>query len=786
MASLQTVSVMVKAPVRGGFAARIRKEAALPSAAEAADAAGAIGGGAVAGEGGDEGAAEPTTAARGRSRESTAEFHLKRQQSVSQNKKKQSAARRAAKDRFLDKEKVMLMPAQPTAKSLASAMQCRTVDVLKTMIRMGEQPISGDEPLVVELAQMIGEDSGFEVRFEAAPTAQLLQPRARPAPEAYRLLPRRPPVVAIVGHIDHGKTTLLDRFRRSSLAAAEAGGITQAIGSFSLSLAGGESVTFIDTPGHMAFQLMRERGVDVTDVALLVVALDAGIQEQTLQALATLRQYDAKFIVVVNKCDIEYGKADRLVAEFTKHGVNAESLGGDVPFAFVSAKTGLGMDELEQQLLVCAEELDLRADHERGSAEAVVLEAHQDTGVGVRASIVVRRGTLAVGDVFVCGTTTGRVRSLLDDKGQTVSQALPGRAVELFGFRDLPSASDQVFVVADERAARRFAEARMHVRQYEDMQARHKEAALLAAERRRERVAFLQSEIGLLNARRIHTSNLDELSTSLMNTLHLRTQSLYGTPGDADAEYPKPLVLLCKAKTAGALEALTLLVQSMPQDDDVTISIAQSGVGDVNDGDVDSAAAIGATIVLYGVPEPTARVRQLLTQHSIDVLSSPIIYQLLDKIKALGSKLLRPVEKVTFVGRARILKLFVIDANSSRATTIAGCRVVSGVVKQGAHVRVVKAAEVQGADSAPTLNSVVSQATLLEHQNRLGRIRTLRHLKDTVKEVKKDTECGIDLQNVGDFAEGDFIDCYAVEMTKRAWGEPPAPPPIFSARPKTD
>jgi translation initiation factor IF-2 len=586
-------------------------------------------------------------------------------------------------------------------------------------------------------------------------------------------------VVCIVGHIDHGKTTLLDRLRNSRVAAGEAGGITQAIGSFSIALSSGEPVTFIDTPGHVAFQTMRERGVNVTDIALLVVAADAGIQEQTLQALATVRESaNCRLIVVVTKCDLPEVKPERVALEFTKHNVNAESFGGDVPFVHVSAKTGAGLEELEQQLLVTADELDLRADVESGSAEAVVLEANNDPTQGAAAAVVVRRGELAVGDVFVCGTTVGRVRALVGDNAKAVKSARPGSAVLLSGFRELPSAGDEVFVVESERVARRYAEARTHARAQADMSKRHHDAALLAAERRRMRIEMLQNEAAQLNARAINSANIDELTVGILRyQTTLREKSLAAKRSAEENEYPKSLVLMLKAQSVGALEALTLAVQGLPEDDDVEVSIAQSSVGDVSDGDVESAVAIGAVMVLYGVPDPSARARAMLEQNQVTIISSPIIYRLLDSIKDEGAKLLRPVETVTMIGRALIQKLFVIDANSSRATTIAGCRVVSGTVKQGAHVRIVKQGEANIEANAFSLNGEVPTSKLKEA--RVGRVRTLRHLKEAVKEIKKDTECGIDVQGVGDFGEGDFIDCLAVEYKKRAWGTPAAPPPIF-------
>jgi translation initiation factor IF-2 len=749
---------------------RVQSGAALAAAAVAAASAPRVKPQAVDGEDG---------APVHRSRTEQTEQYLKRQQSIVQNKKKQSQARRAAQNKS-SQPKAMTMPSQPTAKSLANAMQCRTVDVLKTMIKLGESPLSSEEPLVVELAEMIASDRGFEI-LEAAPipASQLLEARPQPPPEVYATLPRRPPVVCIVGHIDHGKTTLLDRLRKSRIAAGEAGGITQAIGSFTIQLSGGERCTFIDTPGHVAFQTMRARGVNVTDVALLVVAADAGIQEQTLQALATVRESSScKLIVVVTKCDLPEVKPERVALEFTKHGVNAESLGGDVPFVMVSAKLDTGMDELEQQLLLTAEELNLRADLETGAAEAVVLEAETDTSTGSAASVVVRRGTLSVGDVFVCGTTVGRVRALIDDKAAAIKSTTPGSAVILSGFRELPAAGDEVFVVESERVARRYAEVRQHLRAQADMSKRHHEAALAAAERRRSRIEMLQNEASQLSARNVNSSNVDELSYDMQRFKSEQQQKSRAAAREAlENEYPKSMVLMLKAQTVGALEALTLAVEGLPDDDDVEISISQSSVGELNDGDVENAVAIGAVVVLYGVSEPSARARLALQQHEVTVISSPIIYRLLDSIKDEGAKLLRPVETVTLVGRALIQKLFVIDANSSRSTTIAGSRVVNGIIKQASHVRVVKQGEAGLEANQFVLGATVPMNTL--KTARLGRIRTLRHLKEAVKEVKKDTECGIDLQGVGDFSEGDFIDCFAVEYKKRAWGDEAAPPPIF-------
>ena len=533
------------------------------------------------------------------------------------------------------KEKIareIVLPEAISIQELASRMSERAVDVIKLLMRQGRM-VTLTDVLDADTAELVAEEMGHSVKRVAEFDVEegLFD---RPDEEGTTV--PRPPIVTIMGHVDHGKTSLLDAIRHANVVAGEAGGITQHIGAYQVVAPGGETITFIDTPGHAAFTAMRARGAKVTDIVVLVVAADDGVMPQTIEAIRHAKAAKAPIIVAVNKIDKPEANPQRVTQELLQHDVQVEAFGGDTLAVEVSATKQINLDKLLEALALQAELLDLVADPDR-SAEGTVIEARLDRGRGPVATVLVQRGTLRVGQLVVAGSHWGRVRALLNDKGQPVPGAPPSTPVEVLGFDGAPEAGDRVAVVETEARAREITE-------YRERQRREKVVARGPAVR----------------------TSLSDMMSNLKAAGH------------------KELPIVVKGDVQGSVEAITAAVEKLGNDE-VVARVIHGGVGGVTESDVTLAEASKAVILGFNV-RAHKEARDLAEQAGIEIRYYNIIYNLVDDVKAALSGMLSPTLRETMLGNAQILEIFHI----SKVGSVAGCRVTDGVVQRGAHVRLIR------------------------------------------------------------------------------------------------
>ena len=533
------------------------------------------------------------------------------------------------------REKVMrevTIPERITVAELANRMSERAVDVIKHLMKQGQMVQAGDV-LEADTAQIIAEDMGHSVvRVAESDVVEGLF--ASHSEDSDKLVPR-PPVVTVMGHVDHGKTSLLDALRKTSVVSGEAGGITQHIGAYQIDR-DGQKVTFIDTPGHAAFTAMRARGASVTDIVILVVAADDGVMPQTIEAINHAKAANVPIIVAINKIDKADADPQRVRTELLQHEVFVESMGGDVLEVEVSATKGTNLDKLLDAVLLQAELLDLKANPDR-AAEGTVVEARLDRGRGAVATVLVQAGTLAIGDIIVAGAAWGRVRALIDDHGAQSRQAGPSTPVEVLGFAEAPEAGDRLAVVDSEARAR-------EITAYRVRQKRDQSLAATGAGR----------------------SSLEQM----MSQLQASGQKVF------------PLVI--KGDVQGSVEAISQALAALGTGE-VTARVIHSGVGAVTESDVTLAATSHAAIIGFNV-RANAQARDLAEKSGVEIRYYNIIYDLIDDVKAAMSGLLSPERRETMLGNAEILEIF----NISKVGKIAGCRVTDGVVQRGASVRLIR------------------------------------------------------------------------------------------------
>jgi translation initiation factor IF-2 len=526
----------------------------------------------------------------------------------------------------------IVLPETITIQELANRMSERAVDVIKLLMKQGQMATITDV-IEADTAQLIAEELGHTVKRVAESDVEeglFDRPDEEGAPVP------RPPIVTIMGHVDHGKTSLLDAIRNAHVVAGEAGGITQHIGAYQVTAPGGAKITFIDTPGHAAFTAMRARGAKVTDIVVLVVAADDGVMPQTIEAIRHAKAAHAPIIVAINKIDKPEANPDRVSQELLQHDVQVESFGGDTLAVEVSATKHTNLDKLLEAIALQAELLDLTADPDR-SAEGTVVEARLDRGRGPVATVLVQRGTLKVGELVVAGSQWGRVRALIDDTGANVESALPSTPVEILGFSGAPEAGDRFAVVESEARAREIAE-------YRDRQKREKLAARGGS---------------------VRTSLADMMS-------QLKTAGR------------KEMPIVVKGDVQGSVEAIVAALDKLGTDE-VGARVVHSGVGGVTESDVTLAEASKAVIIGFNV-RAHKEARDLAERQGIEIRYYNIIYNLVDDVKAAMSGMLAPTLREEMLGNAVILEVFSI----SKVGHVAGCRVTDGVVQRGAHVRLIR------------------------------------------------------------------------------------------------
>ena len=492
-----------------------------------------------------------------------------------------------------------------------------------------------------------------------------------------------------MGHVDHGKTSLLDALRKTNVVDGEAGGITQHIGAYRVEGPSGAAITFIDTPGHEAFSAMRSRGARVTDIVILVVAADDSVRPQTVEAIAHARAAEVPIIVAINKIDRLGTDPARVKNDLLQHELVGEEFGGDVQMIPVSATEGIGLDGLEEAVLLQAELLELRANPDREAGGAVI-EARLDRGRGVVATVLVRNGTLRVGDIIVAGAEWGRIRAMNDDKGSRIAAAGPSMPVEVLGLSGTPVAGDRVVVVGNETRAREVTEYR---------------------------------------ARRAHAT---QAATAPRGSIEDIFRNL------AAGRIEKVPVVV-KGDVQGSVEAIIGALAGLATDE-VEVNVLHSGVGGVSESDVTLAQASDGFILGFNVRAPN-KVRLAAQQANVDIRYYSVIYELIDDMRTAMGGRLAPELRERQIGQAEIREVF----NITKVGKVAGCRVIEGIVRRGAGVRLLR-------------DSIVI------HE---GRLATLRRYKEEQREVREGFECGMSFEAYQDIQTGDVIECYETEEVRR-------------------
>lgn len=553
-----------------------------------------------------------------------------RRRSMASIKRQQAKAKARAQGPQKPKEKVVrdvVIPDVITVQELANRMAERAADVIKTLMSLGVMATI-NQSLDPDTAQLVVEEFGHNMRrVSDADVEEALVS----ADDNEDQLVGRPPVVTVMGHVDHGKTSLLDALRATDVAGGEAGGITQHIGAYQVTMATGSKITFIDTPGHAAFTEMRSRGAKVTDIVVLVVAADDSVMPQTIEAISHAKAAGVPMIVAINKIDKPGANASKVKTELLQHEVVVEEMGGDVQAVEVSAKQRTGLTELEEAILLQSEVLDLKANPER-VADGVVVEARMEKGRGPVATVLVQRGTLRTGDIFVTGPEWGRVRALVDDHGNRVDTAIPGMPVEVTGLNGVPSAGDDFVVVENEAKAR---------------------------------------EVSDFRQRRIRETQAAAMKKSAL-------ENMFSQSGEI-----KELPIVIKGDVQGSVEALIGTLQKLGNEE-VSVRVLHSGVGGINESDVTLARASNALIIGFNV-RANQQAREQSRRDNVDIRYYSIIYDVADDIKKMLSGMLSPEVREKFLGYAEIRDIFTISGNK-----IAGCMVTEGIVKRGAGVRLLR------------------------------------------------------------------------------------------------
>ncbi|PKS07112.1 hypothetical protein jhhlp_005711 [Lomentospora prolificans] len=601
----------------------------------------------------------------------------------------------------------MFIPEYIGVTDLASALKVTVPVFLQALEQLGFEEVTEDSIFTGETAGLVAQEFGFDVKVDDGATRDI---KPQPVPEDWGSVPSRPPVVAIMGHVDHGKTTLLDWLRKSSIAAQEHGGITQHIGAFAVKLSSGKSITFLDTPGHAAFLSMRQRGAEVTDIVILVVAADDSVKPQTLEALKHVRDAKVPMIVAITKVDKEDARIAQVKSDLSNHGVELEEYGGDVQVVCVSGKTGQGMGDLEENILTLSEILDVRGDPE-SLAEGWVLEASVKP-VGKVATVLIKRGTLRIGDYLVCGTAWAKVRVLRNEAGQEIEEAPPGTAVEVLGWRDeLPNAGDQALQPPDEAKARQAVDYRR------EMQDRQKTSEQIAETERLRRETEAKAEIEAAAGEDAAETEAEPSMTTVN--------------------------FIVRGDVVGSVEAVCATIQEIGNNE-VRPKILRSAAGTITESDVEYATMSRSVIVNFNNPIP-GHIKHQADEAGVKIVDRSVIYHLADDIKAELSAQLPDSVSQRVLGEAEILQVFPINVKGRVYKNIAGCKIRNGVVRKADTIRIYRKGK-----------KVFD-----------GKLESLKHGKKDVSEMRKGSECGMGCIDFQDLEVGDQIQAYEEVREKR-------------------
>ncbi len=565
-----------------------------------------------------------------------------------------------------------------TLKELSEKTKIKSKDLIEKL-KSKRHSISLNDMVDKSLAELISKE--FKLNLEIISIEKEIRTQAE---SQSKELTARPPVVTIMGHVDHGKTTLLDAIRESNLVGKESGGITQHIGAYRISHSD-RAITFIDTPGHEAFTQLRARGAQLTDIVVLVVAADDGVMPQTLEAIHHAKDADVPIIVAINKIDKKNADVDKAKQQLSKEGLLVEDWGGKTISVEVSAKEKTNLDELLEMILLLGDVIEIKA-NPKVKAQGVVLEACLDAKKGAVATVIIQHGILSQGDAFICGTSYGKARALFDEHGKPLKKAEPSMPVEVLGFSDVPTAGDYFQVVSDLEAAK-------HIVQYRLSQVK---------------------------------------KTEVPRPEHLTLDELFKKMEEGEV---KELPLIIKTDVHGSVEVLSDILPNLSTDQ-IKIKIVHSATGKITESDVLLATASNAIIIGYNM-KPDQKILDMAKDENVEIRNYKVIYELTQDIKKAMSGMLEPILKETHLGNAEVRRIFRI----SRIGVIAGCYITDGVITRNAEARVLREGE----------------------EIYKGRIASLKHLKENVKEVKKDYECGIRLDKFKDFQEGDIIEAFVIE-----------------------
>ena len=559
-------------------------------------------------------------------------------------------------------------------------------EIIKKLFMLGNMATINSE-IDFDTAQLVCSD--FDITLEKKPEQTAEDALvAEDFDDDEENLESRPPVVTIMGHVDHGKTSLLDYIRKSRVTAGEAGGITQHIGAYTVDV-DGRSITFLDTPGHEAFTAMRARGTQATDIAVLVVAADDSVMPQTIESINHAKAANVPIIVAINKMDKPTANPEKVKQDLTQYGIVCEDWGGDTITVPVSALTGEGVDELLEMILLQADMLQLRANPNR-LGRGVIIEAKLDKARGPLATVLLQNGTLHVGDNIIAGMAAGRVRALINDRGEKVSEAGPSMPVEIMGFDEVPAAGDELIAVGDDHLSRQ-----------------------VAQERRDKLKASREATMAKMSMENLFSS----IEAGKVTTLNM----------------------IIKADVQGSVEAVKQAMEKL-SNDEVKVRVLHSGAGAITKDDVNLAAAFNAIIIGFNI-RPDASARETAEREKVDVRLYTVIYKAIEDMEKAMKGMLEPEYKEVLLGHAEVRNVFKITG----AGIIAGCYVQDGKVQRNAQVRLLRD------------NVVVFE----------GKLSSLKHLKDDVKEMREGFECGMSLEGHNDIKEGDIVECYVMEEIPR-------------------
>jgi|YNPNPStandDraft_1061719.scaffolds.fasta_scaffold00052_24 translation initiation factor IF-2 len=593
---------------------------------------------------------------------------------------------------IVSQAKTIEVPHSLTVRELADAIGLPSADIQKRLVEMGILA-SVNQSIGADVAGKVAEKWGYVVKVVAKPEAREQKPaKLAPQPKtkhATKLSPR-PPVITVMGHVDHGKTTLLDAIRRTNVTEQEFGGITQHIGAYQVDWHG-RKITFLDTPGHEAFTAMRARGASITDIAVLVVAADDAVMPQTVEAIDHARAAGVPIIVAINKIDKPEANVERTMQQLMEHGLMPEEWGGDTIMVKLSAKQGQGIDELLEMIVLVADMAELKAEVSASKVVGTVVEAQVDRGRGPVATVLIHKGTLKVGAAVVAGEAYGKVKAMFNDKGERINKAGPATPVEILGLSAAPQAGDKLESAKDDREARAIAEKRAQQARQERMMAKTK----------------------------------------------ITLEDLYSQIKDGAI---KKLNIVLKADVQGSEEAVRQSLTKI-EHEEVRVDIIHSSVGNINESDILLASASDAIVLGFNVKVDPQAAKMAEAEH-VEIRTYNVIYELTKDVRGAMSGLLEPVFEEVALGQAEVRATFRVP----NLGLVAGCYVTDGRVVRNENVRVRRG------------NDIIFE----------GKLDSLKHLKDEVKEMAQGYECGILLQGFNDYQVGDIIECFAKKQIARA------------------